>query len=144
MLIILIWFQGKRSTSDQMHEAANYIKDLQRNIRELSTKRDKLKKLSGISNSPSCSTKNKIMIASDQSSQRHASSECPSTNISIRYCKTESVEVLVNTALREGLPLARVLGVMAREGFSVASCVSAKMNDRFLHTIQSEVLFFFS
>lgn len=123
-----------------MHGAENYIKELERKIQELSSKRDNLKKLSNSISSPSCSTTKNI---ESQNSQRHSNNNLESSNISMRHCETGSVEVLVNTALREGLPLASVLGVLAGQGFSVVSCVSAQVNDRFLHTIETEVFFFF-
>ncbi|PON64068.1 Basic helix-loop-helix transcription factor [Trema orientale] len=136
-LIPLQYLKGKRSISDQMHEAAKYIKDLQRKNQELSTKRDNLRRLSN--SSSSASSCNTDIIGSDQNSKRHNKNLEP-TNIIMRHCKAGSVEVLVNTAFREGLSLARVVGVLTGEGFNVVRCISAKVNGRYLHTIESEAV----
>lgn len=119
-----------------MHGAANYIKDLKRKIQELSGKRDELNRVSdSISSLIGCCSTD-IIIASDhdQNSKLHNSE----TKISVRHCRA-GVEVVVNTAVKQGLPLSSVLRVLAGEGLTVVSCVSAKVNRRFLHTIESEV-----
>ncbi|XP_062119542.1 transcription factor bHLH36-like [Humulus lupulus] len=129
-LIPLQYLKGKRSTSDQMHEATKYIKDLEIKIEKMSAKRDSLKKLSDPSD---------IIASHDQNNNFE---KLESTKISLRHCgKTRSVEVLVNTAFSsEGLSLERILRALAAEGFDVISCVSAKVNQRFLHTIQSQAM----
>ncbi|PON57469.1 Basic helix-loop-helix transcription factor [Parasponia andersonii] len=138
-LIPLQYLKGKRSMSDQMHEAAKYIKDLQRKNQELSTKRDNLRRLSNSSSSASSCNTSTDIIGSDQNSKRHNKNLEP-TKISMTHCKAGSVEVLVNTAFGEGLSLARVVGVLTGEGFNVVRCISAKVNGRYLHTIESEAV----
>lgn len=101
-----------------MNEALNYIKDMQKNIQELSLCRDKLKKLytSG------------------------SNSNLMPNSVTVSPCQ-DGVEVLIRTSSIEGgFPLSRVLGELIRTNLNVVSCVSTKTNDqRFLHRIQFEV-----
>ncbi|KAK9292354.1 hypothetical protein L1049_020320 [Liquidambar formosana] len=116
--------KGKCSVSDQINEAANYIKSLQIKIQELRIRRDELKKLSK-SSSHGC---------------RNQTSNINSPNcVMVRpyFC---GVEIVISGGFREeGLPLSRVVEILLEEGLSVVSCVSTKANEGLFHTIQSEV-----
>ncbi|XP_015900346.3 transcription factor bHLH120 [Ziziphus jujuba] len=118
------YLRGKRSISDHMHEAANYIKDLNKRIQELSDKGDELKSMKSPL-SPS--------TAQQQDSQRR-----DSDSVEVRFSGA-GMEVIINTALRQGLPLSSVLKVIIAEGLTINSCVSTKVNERLLHTIDIEV-----
>ncbi|XVF51598.1 hypothetical protein PTKIN_Ptkin04bG0197100 [Pterospermum kingtungense] len=98
------YLKGKRSVSDHMKEAVNYIVHLQKKILELSDKRDELKKLS----------------------DSHASRSVDST-VLVRPCLA-GVEVVITTGLRQGLMLSSVLEVMVAEGLSVVTCLSSKLS----------------
>ncbi|XP_031260641.1 transcription factor bHLH36 isoform X2 [Pistacia vera] len=118
-------FQGKRSMSDQMNEAVNYIKHLEVRIKELGVRRDELKKSSNSSSHGSESG------SSDQS-------VCQS-NIIVRQSLV-GVEVVYGCGYWEqGLPLSRVIEILLDEGLRVVNCISTKVSDRLLHTIQTEV-----
>ena len=124
-----MWFQGKRSISDHINEAASYIKDLQIKINELADKRDELKKFSK-------STANFSLQGSGSSTN----SSQPVGFFTIQNT-CGGVQVVISTScfIEDGLPLSRVLGLLVHEGLIVVSCVSTKVNGRLLHTIQSEV-----
>ncbi|KAJ6869687.1 hypothetical protein NC651_034423 [Populus alba x Populus x berolinensis] len=121
---VCLGFQGKRSISDHMNEAVNYIDYLQKKIKETSATRDELKKLSNISSgaSPSgCSNK--------YSSSSVALQPYPG-----------GIEITFDSDLMgRDLPLSRVLQVLLEEGISVINCVSTKVNERLFHSIQTEV-----
>ncbi|KAL5541004.1 hypothetical protein UlMin_042577 [Ulmus minor] len=121
------YLKGKRSISDHTNEAVSYIKDLQKKIQDLSEKKDKLKELVDHSNCSSSS----IALPNLQP-------QIYEDSISVRHCR-EEVEVVVNTAFKQGLSLARVVRVLVGEGLSVVNCVSARVNERLLHTVHSEV-----
>ncbi|KAM6588062.1 hypothetical protein CsatA_010667 [Cannabis sativa] len=123
-LIPLQYLKGKRSTSDQIHEVANYIRDLERKMERMKAKRDSLKKMSDSSDN----NNNEII-------------NLESTKIiSLRHCsKRRSVEVFSISS--EGFSLHKlILRALSTEGLDVISCVSAKVNQRFLHTIQTEAV----
>ncbi|XP_057976074.1 transcription factor bHLH118 [Malania oleifera] len=120
------YLQGKRSISDHMHEAVNYIRHLQKNLRSLSDRKDGLKRLSESSN---------VNVAEECSQKGSLGSAA----VTVKPCWA-GVEIVLSTALGEGgLPLSTVLGVLIGEGLSVVSCISAIVNERLIHTIESEV-----
>lgn len=112
-----------------MSEAVKYINHLKKNIRELETKRNELKELLNLRNN----------INQIDSENRKYSNRCftirPSCGgIQVVICSPYGEEY------RTVLPLSRVLKVLLEEGISIFSCISAKINTNFVHTIQSEVL----
>ncbi|XP_022732766.1 transcription factor bHLH36-like [Durio zibethinus] len=121
----LEYLKGKRSISDHMQEAVKYIKHLQNKITELSDKRDELKRSSN--------------LQTPSSSMMEARPDCSKdSTVQVRACSI-GVEITMNTGLRRGLPLSNVLDVIAAQGLSVVQCISARANERVLHTIVLEV-----
>ncbi|OMO81020.1 hypothetical protein COLO4_23806 [Corchorus olitorius] len=124
--------EGRRSISDHMHEAVNYIKHMQNRITELSDRRDELKRKSTNLHKPSSLT------------PENSLTECPeedrldSDHVEVRACFV-GVEVVINTGLGRGLLLSKVLDVLVAVGLNVVSCTSTNVNERVLHTIISEV-----
>lgn len=124
--VCCLCYQGKRSISDHMCEAVKYIKDLQNRIQEMGERRDELKRfsdLSGLSFPSEC-------LQVDKHEE---------DSITVRRC-LEGIEVVVSTAFTNELPLSRVLEVLIGEGLNIINCLSTKINERILHTIQSEVI----
>lgn len=99
------WLQGKRSISDHVHQAGNYIKHLQNNIQELHNNRDQLKR--------SCN----ILCSS---STENTQCKMQDSVIIVRPCRA-GMEVVVNTPLKQGLPLSRVLEILVGEGLGVGN-----------------------
>ncbi|CAN6565037.1 unnamed protein product [Malus baccata var. baccata] len=131
------FIKGKRSISDHTNEAVNYIKHIQNRIRRLDSKRAELKKVSNLSSSSTSSDDH-----GGESSYRGLLS-C----FKVDPC-CGGVQIVIGTTIgfrsgEEGLPfsISRVLEVLREQGLCVVSCVSSKVDDRLLHTIQSEILF---
>lgn len=111
--------------SDQVHEATNYIKDLKKKIQELSHRRDQsLKRLSNSSSPASFELEDMPNYTQDA--------------VTVRF-SWAGVEVVINTDSRQGFPLSKVLQVLIREGLSVVSYTSTKINGRLLQCVESEV-----
>ncbi|MFS7958637.1 hypothetical protein Hanom_Chr07g00681071 [Helianthus anomalus] len=119
---------GKRSASDHIHQAVNYIKHMQEGIRVLSVKRDRLKKLVETS-AVSCTGTN-----TNEKSLRNV---FPNT-VSVSSCKG-GVQIMINScSLEDGFPLSRVLKAIS-EDLNVITCTCTKVNHRLSHFIQTEV-----
>ncbi|XP_059275415.1 transcription factor bHLH120-like [Lycium ferocissimum] len=123
-LLPLHYVKGKRSVSDHMHEAVNYIKEMQANINELEKRRDLLTKSSG---------------------PHGTENGCPNSFTVSPDCVTVSVDceggiqILISVDCKGNcFPLSRLLRGILKQGLKVVSCVSAKWNQRSLHTIQTE------
>ncbi|RZC57581.1 hypothetical protein C5167_004881 [Papaver somniferum] len=126
-LLPLEYIKGKRSASDHMNEATKYIKNLQKVIVEMKDKRDELNRLS-INNI----SKPISVIPRGLNSFSHPDF------VTVRPC-VSGLEVVISS---DGLllPLSRVLRVLLEDGLlTVVSCVSTRVNEKSLHTIQIEV-----
>lgn len=116
----LEFIKGKRSISDHINEAANYIKHLEKKIKELSSARDVLKEFSSLS-------------TTDQGNTSQPS--C----FTIHPC-CGGVEIVISSGFREeSFPLSKVFELLLEEGLTVLNCTSSKVNERFLHNVQCEV-----
>ncbi|KAM3234000.1 hypothetical protein P3L10_019359 [Capsicum annuum] len=104
--------KGKRSLSDHIQGAVNYIKNLENNVKKLEIKRKKLENLA------LCSPKD---------------DKCFRDYVTINSCDC-GVEILIN----ERVPLSRVLKELVKRQLNVVSCVSTKVDERLLHRIQLE------
>ncbi|XVF50721.1 hypothetical protein PTKIN_Ptkin04bG0125300 [Pterospermum kingtungense] len=114
------YIKGKRSMSDHMNEAVNYIKHLEKKVKELDVKRDELKRVSNLAAlDPGTEPSNHCFI--------------------IRPCLI-GMEIMFRCGLKEqDLPLSRVLALLVDEGLPVVNCVSTKSEEYLIHTIQIEV-----
>uniref|UniRef100_A0A6N2KDX9 BHLH domain-containing protein n=1 Tax=Salix viminalis TaxID=40686 RepID=A0A6N2KDX9_SALVM len=91
---------------------------LQKKIKELSAKRDGLKKLSNLSfDAPPSESSNKYS---------------PISSVTL-HPYPGGVEIGARSSL------SRVLQVLLEDGISVVNCVSTKVNERLFHTVQTEV-----
>ncbi|OIT26684.1 PREDICTED: transcription factor bHLH118-like [Nicotiana attenuata] len=123
-LLPLQYVKGKRSVSDHMHEAVNYIKEMQANIKELEKRRELLIK---------SSLPNSIRNGNYRSNNF---TDC----VTVSPCLQGGIEILISVDCKaQSFPLSRVLRELLKQGINAVSCVSAKVNQRSLYTIQIEV-----
>ncbi|CAA2955802.1 transcription factor bHLH118-like [Olea europaea subsp. europaea] len=110
--------KGKRSITDHIHEAANYVKYLQNNSRELEFKRDKLKNL----------------VPSNDPDFKNGK-----FSVTVKSCAVH-IEVLISGEFTaEGLPLSRVLEILLEEGLNIINCFCTRIDGKLYYTIHSEV-----
>lgn len=118
-LLPLEFIKGKRSISDQMNEAVNYINHLQKNIKGLSDKRDQLK--------------NKLSMNSSLENHENASS-------GFIIHQNSGTLIEISGFSEEGVPLSKLLQLLLEEGLQVIGCLSSQVNGRLLHNVQCEVV----
>ncbi|KAK4431572.1 Transcription factor [Sesamum alatum] len=122
--------KGRRSAADYVGQAVNYIKHMQKQMEEMKTRRDKLKRLSS-SSGPSANTD-----AEDRNSDTiSGSSNCVNVNVF-----EGGVEILISSSLNQGdFPLSKVIAYLLGRGLNVISCVSTTADGESLHKIQIQV-----
>ncbi|KAK1399611.1 Transcription factor bHLH126 like [Heracleum sosnowskyi] len=132
-LLPLEFIKGKRSISDHMQQAVNYINHLQRSIRELNIKRDKLNKIPNYTST--------VMSQGSGSSNFCELSNDNNINVTVAPCFC-GVEIIITSGLMEKqFPLSKVMEVLIQEGqFNVSSSASTRVNERLLHTIRAEAI----
>ncbi|KAG6579462.1 Transcription factor basic helix-loop-helix 120, partial [Cucurbita argyrosperma subsp. sororia] len=123
-LLPLEYLKGKRSISDHMHETVKYIQYMQRRIRQLSDKRDELKNLSGENMAVG-------MVETLNSSRRDS--------VVVRSKNGLGIQVVLDTTSQHRLPVSNILRVLAVEGLEILSCITTKVNERYLHKIECQV-----
>ncbi|KAL1187647.1 Transcription factor [Cardamine amara subsp. amara] len=133
------YIQGKRSTSDHISQAVNYIKDLENKIKELKEKRDRIKKsIPGINTTEECT--------SSLSSSSTLSSSCSCVDdkhitVVAMPCMV-GVEIIISCCFirRNKSLLSSVLQMLAQEQrLNIVSCLSTRLQQKFMHTIVSQV-----
>ncbi|CAH2048089.1 unnamed protein product, partial [Thlaspi arvense] len=137
------YIQGKRATSDHIFQAVNYIKDLQNKIKELNEKKNRIKK--SIPGTHITHPSTEECTSSSLSSSSTLSSSCSCVDdkhitVVVMPCLM-GVEIVISCCIQRNKScLSTVLQTLAQEQrLSVVSCLSSKLQQRFTHTIVSQV-----
>ncbi|XP_010546079.1 PREDICTED: transcription factor bHLH125 [Tarenaya hassleriana] len=146
-LLPLQYVKGKRSSSDLVSEAVDYIKDLQKRIKEFDEKKDQIKKISDGENRASgsaapSSTEACSSSPSSSSSSCSCGGEGKDIEVVIMPCLGGGVEIVISCCFRHEFCLSSVLQVLVEEeGFNVFRCTSATLQSsrRLLHNIFAQV-----
>ncbi|KAK9724521.1 hypothetical protein RND81_05G079200 [Saponaria officinalis] len=134
-ILPLEYIKGKRAMCDHISEATKYIKDLEKNVKDLGNKRDKLKETYCSSSSTKQHEHDKFSSTNACSSSRNGG------NVSI-HAFSKAIEIEICTEVEEEenpFPLSRVLLVLNEEGLDVVSCVSSKLNKMLVYVIHCQV-----
>lgn len=127
----LCWIDlaGQAFGRDHVNEATNYIKHLENKTKIWDAKRDQLNFLSSSSTTSS-------------SHGNGSTNNCSANYVTVSCTSMGQVEVMFSTTDfdQAELQLSCVLKLLLEEGLTVVRCVSTKVNERLLHTIQSQVL----
>ncbi|KAL0304189.1 UNVERIFIED_CONTAM: Transcription factor [Sesamum radiatum] len=117
--------KGKRSVCDHMQEAVNYIQHMQKNVQELRSRRDKLKKLPNLSSTKLAAVSN-------------GGDNLPKCSVTVDVIR-DGVEILISSSMKNSeFRLSRVLAELLERKLNVVSCVSTKAKEGFLYKIQAE------
>ncbi|TKY45081.1 dimerization protein [Spatholobus suberectus] len=123
-LLPIEYIKGKRSTSDHVYEAMNFINHLQNKVNQLQAKRDELAKVSNLSN---------IRPENESSSTTHL------PPLVFVHPFPGGLEIICSYSFRKSaFPISRVLDILLKEGLNVVSTTSIRRDGRFIHTIRSE------
>ncbi|KAJ4889810.1 Transcription factor bHLH55 [Raphanus sativus] len=127
------YIKGKRSSSDHVQEAVNYIKDLEKKITEISEKRDRIKRsISHSSSTGECS------IRSLESSYCSCDGDTH-IDVKVRTCLV-GIEIVASCCFRQESCLSSILQLLVQQQcLDVVSCISSRLHPRFIHTIVCKV-----
>ncbi|CAN0902643.1 Transcription factor bHLH126 [Linum grandiflorum] len=120
------YIKGKRAASDHMLAAIDYIRELQTRTKELGAKRDYLKT-------------NSVANTNDEPPTSSSRANTDSVVVSVRRCLI-GMEVVINGSHGDLRQVSRVLKLLMQQGLNVVTFDSVRVNDRLIHTIQSEVM----
>ncbi|CAO2838955.1 unnamed protein product [Amaranthus hypochondriacus] len=146
-LLPMEYIRGKRSICDHVTEATRYIKDLEKNVKDLGEKREKLKKsFSSLENQFIGNNLRDYNVGCSSSSStttsisRSSSSTMSDYNVSVhKFTRTLQIEITAGVADEDPYPLSKTLHFLAQEGLDVVSCVSSMVNQRWIYVIYCEV-----
>ncbi|KAL2324468.1 hypothetical protein Fmac_023526 [Flemingia macrophylla] len=119
-LLPLDFIKGKRSMSDQMNQAVNYINHLQKNIKELSNKRNGLKR----------------KLSMNPCLQSHETKHA-SRGFTVHQ-NSGALGIEISGFTDEGFPLSKLLELLLEERLEVVSCLSTQINGKLLHSLRCE------
>ncbi|XP_057547078.1 transcription factor bHLH126-like isoform X2 [Amaranthus tricolor] len=113
--------QGKRSISDDVGEAINYIQDLKKKVKELKEKRDQLRQ----------------SVESPSSSGNDAGLRDQSCVVIRQSLVGLEIEISVGFEHKEFL-LSTALQLVIDEDLEVVTCTSTKFNEKLVHILQCQ------
>ncbi|KAJ0251013.1 Transcription factor bHLH126 [Hirschfeldia incana] len=122
----LQYIKGKRAVADHVNAAVDFIKDTETRIKELSARRDDLRR-------ETCQR-----LDPDQTGSELGRSE-PASLIVQPCVNGFEVAVSSNSSGPDALPLSRVLEALQDLGLEVINSLTTRVNERLMHTIQVEV-----
>ncbi|XP_058751656.1 transcription factor bHLH36-like [Vicia villosa] len=118
--------KGKRSVSDHIGEAANYVQILKEKVNVLEKKRDKLKE-----------TISSTMIETENELPADPSNLVKCVNINQI---PDGVEIVICRGFEDSPSrLSDLMKIIVQEGCDVVHCVTNHVNGKIFHTIKSEV-----
>ncbi|XP_055811869.1 transcription factor bHLH120-like [Solanum dulcamara] len=126
-LIPIEFIKGKRSASDHMHEAVNYIKYLQKNIQELDNTRKNIKNI--------------ISLDDQNKSSKIINFQQNNNCVKVNKCE-DGMEILINvnnSHKEEIFSLSKVLRWLHEEGLNVVTCDNSKQEEWTFIRIQCQV-----
>ncbi|CAF2115699.1 unnamed protein product [Brassica napus] len=126
------YIKGKRSSSDHVQEAVNYIKDLEKKIKEISEKRDRIKRsISHSSSTGECSIRSLESSYCSCDGYTHI-------DVKVRTCLV-GIEIVASCCFTQESCLSSILQLLIQEQcLDVVSCISSRLHPRFIHTIVCE------
>ncbi|CAN8240696.1 unnamed protein product [Cochlearia groenlandica] len=137
------YIQGRRSTSDHILESVNYIKDLKTKIKELIEKKNQITK-EECTSSTTLSSSLTSSLSTSRCTSSSSSSSCVGDKHNIKVMVMPcfvGVEIILSCCVgRNKSCLSSALQILSQDQrLSVVSCISTRIQHRFMHTIVSKV-----